>query len=241
MQDRYVGDIGDFAKYSLLRALSAGQRLGIAWYLFPDEGHNEDGKHISYLSAPEKWRSKDPGVFDAMKNLVKAKQRSVSAVVSSGALDLVASHSDLLFYSSASFHERQQFRLQWRDTMLAKLNNCDIIFADPDNGLCEDNKFKPYNRLCWKRLAIAEANLLAEGRTAVFYHHNSRRRGGHAMEINYWMGQLRGCSFAVRYRALSARTFFVVNAKEQHFHAARSWAARFGDKAEFVTLISNRG
>ena len=33
MQDRYTGDIGDFAKYGLLRALEAGHRLGVAWYL----------------------------------------------------------------------------------------------------------------------------------------------------------------------------------------------------------------
>ncbi len=37
MQNRYVGDIGDYAKYSLLRALSRGCKLGVSWYLFPDE------------------------------------------------------------------------------------------------------------------------------------------------------------------------------------------------------------
>ena len=30
MQDQYVGDIGDFAKYALLRRLSEGKRLGVA-------------------------------------------------------------------------------------------------------------------------------------------------------------------------------------------------------------------
>ena len=30
MQDRYVGDIGDFAKYGLLRAVSEGKKLGDA-------------------------------------------------------------------------------------------------------------------------------------------------------------------------------------------------------------------
>lgn len=37
MQNRYVGDIGDFAKYGLLWALSPQKRLGVAWYLYPDE------------------------------------------------------------------------------------------------------------------------------------------------------------------------------------------------------------
>src|SRR5690348_3816657 len=53
MQDRYVGDVGDFAKYGLLRRLTgrAGERkvrLGVVWCLFPDEAHNNDGRHISY-------------------------------------------------------------------------------------------------------------------------------------------------------------------------------------------------
>ena len=42
MQDRYAGDIGDFVKLGLLRALSSGCKLGIAWYRFPDEDHNGD-------------------------------------------------------------------------------------------------------------------------------------------------------------------------------------------------------
>ena len=42
MQNRYVGDIGDFGKYGLLRAHFGRKyqiplRLGVVWYLFPDE------------------------------------------------------------------------------------------------------------------------------------------------------------------------------------------------------------
>lgn len=46
MQDRYTGDSGDYIKYVLLRALSLGLKLGVAWYLYPDEDHNSDGKHV---------------------------------------------------------------------------------------------------------------------------------------------------------------------------------------------------
>ena len=34
-------------KYGLLRPLADGQHLGVAWYLFPDEDHNDDGRHTS--------------------------------------------------------------------------------------------------------------------------------------------------------------------------------------------------
>ena len=43
---RYVGDIGDYLKFGLLRALSPGHRLGVASWLYPDENHNRDGRHI---------------------------------------------------------------------------------------------------------------------------------------------------------------------------------------------------
>ena len=45
MQNQYVGDIGDFGKYGLLRAISGDPlRLGVVWYLFPDEPPKEPGK-----------------------------------------------------------------------------------------------------------------------------------------------------------------------------------------------------
>ena len=58
MQNRYVGDVGDFAKYALLRRLAGSLeerpiRLGIVWCLYPDESHNSDGSHVSYLRRPE--------------------------------------------------------------------------------------------------------------------------------------------------------------------------------------------
>ena len=53
MQNRYTGDIGDFAKYGLLRALCPGHRLGVAWYLYPDESHNEDGTPRFAESKPD--------------------------------------------------------------------------------------------------------------------------------------------------------------------------------------------
>lgn len=46
MQNRYVGDIGDFGKLGLLRQLhKTGLSIGVNWYLTPDETHNGDGWH----------------------------------------------------------------------------------------------------------------------------------------------------------------------------------------------------
>jgi hypothetical protein len=56
MQDRYAGDIGDFGKFALLRALEgAGLSVGVNWYktdTAPDEnttmGNTEFRKNMSH-------------------------------------------------------------------------------------------------------------------------------------------------------------------------------------------------
>jgi hypothetical protein len=51
MQHRFVGDIGDYIKISILRGLAPGARLGVAWWLHPEQTHNNDGQHVDYLDS----------------------------------------------------------------------------------------------------------------------------------------------------------------------------------------------
>jgi hypothetical protein len=60
MHNRYVGDIGDYVKLGILCTLSPKYRLGVAWWLFLDEVHNDDGRHIGYLPRSEEWRRYNP-------------------------------------------------------------------------------------------------------------------------------------------------------------------------------------
>jgi len=32
----------------------------LAWYHVPDEGHNDDGRHIGYTAQPETYSALDP-------------------------------------------------------------------------------------------------------------------------------------------------------------------------------------
>ena len=86
MQNRYVGDIGDYLKLGILRALSPGYRLGVAWWLFPDEAHNGHGRHIGYLNRPEQWPHFDPDLFDILAGVVSSGQRNVRALEPSNIL-----------------------------------------------------------------------------------------------------------------------------------------------------------
>ena len=71
MQNKYVGDIGDYVKLAILRALSPGYRIGIAWWLVVDEHQKKDGRHTSYLCEPEKWRRFDPSLFDGLRQICR--------------------------------------------------------------------------------------------------------------------------------------------------------------------------
>ncbi|WP_432447838.1 hypothetical protein [Aliiroseovarius marinus] len=231
MQNRYVGDVGDFAKYSFLNAMSEGRQLGVAWYLFPDEAHNGDGSHISYLERADEWRSKDPQVFDALRAIVNSGERSVSGLQNSGALQAAVYADEVLDFTSASHTRREQWRREWFARTADRLKHCDLVFCDPDNGLYPDRRYKHCNKQMWKRQPLEEAVFLSAGRPAVFYHHNTRFVGGHEAEIRHWMQQL-VASFAVRARAFSSRTFFVVNADEGMRRRAEVWCKRFGPKYE---------
>jgi hypothetical protein len=91
MQDRYVGDAGDFAKYGLLRHLAgvcdrmSERSLGIIWYLVDDESHNRDGRHLAYLRAPA-LRDCDPDLRVILKQLLETGERSVSVIEQGGVL-----------------------------------------------------------------------------------------------------------------------------------------------------------
>lgn len=234
MQNRYVGDIGDYAKYALLRALSPGYRLGVAWYLYPDEGHNADGKHVSYLSAPDKWRGYDPALFDSMKKMVESGQRSVNAVRRAGVLPGAAFSEEPLVSPGQGLAVRRQWRVDWFDKLRNDLGKSSIVFADPDNGLCSDEKFS-YGRLKdWKRLPLSEALALSQDRTGILYHHNSRWPGGHLAEIQYWLARLDGPSLALRWRAYSPRTFFVVNFDDVILDRVEKLAERWAPHFELV-------
>src|SRR5512140_547619 len=94
MQDRYAGDVGDFGKFAVLRALATDRALGVCWYRCSGAGEaNNDGRHVAYLDQPERYRALDPGAFDAMANVVRS-ERSLGALEACGLLPGATYHGD---------------------------------------------------------------------------------------------------------------------------------------------------
>jgi hypothetical protein len=64
-------------------------------------------------------------------------------------------------------------------------------------------------------MPLAELKEFAQGRCAVIYHHNTRRRGGHDAEVDHWLKMIEVPCLAVRATSYSPRTFFVVNPSKE--------------------------
>lgn len=211
MQDRYAGDVGDFVKLGLLRALSSGRQLGVAWYRYPDESHNGDGRHITYLDQPHRYEHLDPALFRHLRNITK-DARSINSLlpVLEGAISSDASVDSGMI----SARERRNWRTAWFKHVMESLSPCDLVFADPDNGIIDDAGWRRGRKEFGKQMPLAEVQELAKGRCAVIYHHNTRRRGGHDAEVDHWLGEVGMPGLAVRATAFSPRTFFVLNPSE---------------------------
>jgi len=135
MQNRYVGDIGDFSKYFLLRELSqSGLKIGLNWYFTePTEkelkNNSGDGKHTDYLIADKyNIRNADPELFDNLRTLVVKNIRSISSLAKFGILPRINN-----FFAEPV--ELRNERESWFNRSLATLKECDKMFCDPDNGI----------------------------------------------------------------------------------------------------------
>ena len=188
MQDRYAGDLGDFLKFGLLGRLappdSPWPRLGVIWYRTADEAHNADGKHIAYLTPGHRsaglLRQLDPDLYDRLARVVSAGQRSTAALASAGVLgaqtrffgDLL----DLADLPASARQARQARRRSWTQRALAATAGCDLIFADPDNGIRPARHPVPAHRTrAVKHAYLSELAAFARrGQSVIVYHHADR-------------------------------------------------------------------
>ena len=214
MQHRYVGDVGDFVKMGLLRSLQVGRRLGVAWWLFPDETNKRDGRHITYFQRHPEWRDLDAALFDGLARIVQSGDRQISALQNPAFLPNASFCGEVIPTDTST--GRLVSRAAWFQRVKDALVGCNLVFVDPDNGL-EPMSLKPGATAAGKCVSLAQLRSLSEpGRTLIVYHHQSRRKGGHLAEIDYLAERLRNIGFgtvdAVRSRPYSPRAFFILDA-----------------------------
>jgi hypothetical protein len=181
MQNRYVGDVGDYGKYALLRHLCASDtgnslHLAVSWYLFPDEILNNDGRHISYLKDPE-FAKLDPSLHTALDSIVSAGRRHVYHVFRYGCLPkstVFFSQPISLGVTHAGPEERIRYRDTWLKAGIQQTQNCELVFFDPDNGLEIPSVPKDHPKagkyVYWDELSA----FWSRGDTLLIYHHLNR-------------------------------------------------------------------
>lgn len=171
MQNRYAGDIGDFGKLGLLRALRAsGLSVGVNWYLVPNENHNDDGRFVQYLR-DDSFRQCDEELWMKLNRIVSG-ERNVSVIQNAHLLDAVY-FPDVLDFSGKTKAERKADREMWHAKALAELSGVDLVFVDPDNGLLvpsADGKRKENKYVTPKELA----DYYKQGSSVVYYQHKAR-------------------------------------------------------------------
>lgn len=172
MKNQYVGDIGDFGKYSMLRAfVDAGVKVGVNWYLTENDGSN-DGKFTDYLNKG-KMRRYCPEIFDALIDIADKKDKSVTDIEDSGILPGVRFYSDIL-KPDGTPGDREQERSRWFQESMHELADSELIFMDPDNGLLESDD--PTKLGGEKYVLPSEVeSYFIEGHNVVYYCHKGRR------------------------------------------------------------------
>jgi len=225
MQDRYAGDVGDFGKFAVLRALAPGRTLGVCWYRNAGHGEaNNDGRHVAYLDRPALYRDLDPVAFDAMARVVRT-QRSLRALEACALLPGAIYHGE-------EVPRARDARLAWGARLVAAMASRDLVFTDADNGL-------EWSSLTPKCVARDEVRALRRrGRALLLYHHSTRRAGGAAADFGHfarWALELGARSVeAVRLRPYSSRFYLLVDGDHELSTRLRAVAARWGaDLAEY--------
>ena len=174
MQDRYTGDLGDFSKLGILRALqNAGLSIGVNWYLTPDENHNGDGRHVKYLNR-EEYKACDETLWLELKNIVENNHRKVCHLENENILQ-ARFYSERLDFTGKTKTEREWKRKLWHKKALIALAGNDMVFVDPDNGLIvssavgkpKENKYVLYDEL---------EDYYAQQSSVIYYQHKARKQ-----------------------------------------------------------------
>lgn len=244
MQNRYVGDIGDYVKLAILRELAPGRSLGVVWWLFPNEDHNADGSHRKYLEQHTEWKRFDPGLFEALLEINKQNELDVSALEKASGFRNAVFVSDPVPCEIRPFTQRPTERNRWLGKIKERLKDCDLVFLDPDNGIASE-RLKLTQRCAGKSVTIGDIKALQDNnRAMVVYHHQTHFKGGHSSEIHLLSERLKESgihvSGALRAKPWSPRLFFILNGDRELHDRAKSIAEKWGSLISWHPDLTNR-
>ena len=220
MNDCFVADIGDFAKYGLLRALcspntSDGQSflsLGVVWYRTPNQSRvpcvgNTDKVTRKYLVPSahnlERFAACDPHVYSRLQG------------INSGPLSVEAVREQEVLPQGTVFVEdvvTVRHRAVYLGTALTAMAPCEVVFLDPDNGIIDT--FAYLSDRSVEHCYLDEIQQFGTlGKSLVVYQHfdrNSRAEDAIADRLDDLVGLAPDRRpFALRWHRVQGRAFLV--------------------------------
>jgi len=221
MKNQYLGDIGDFGKYGLLRFLSSkGLAIGVNWYLTPDDG-GPAGRYTNYLSK-DKNRKYDEELFDLLQTIVQNPKKNIGMIKESKLILNAVLFDRLLAPGSVrKIEDRRKLRQEWHASALNNLKDAALIFADPDNGLSEKS---PGSVISSKYAFPTElADYYRRGQDVVYYCHKGRRTMAAWNDARMEMKkQVSDCSiFTLTFHRGTQRSYIFVTHPERRDSYAR--------------------
>jgi hypothetical protein len=220
VKHQYFGDINDYRKYGLLRALhgSGDLKILVTWMLTSDDG-GRDGRRRSYLGEPDRWRKHDPLLFDGLAGLVRSARRlDVSLIEQSGLLHSATYHRELV-------PDLRSMRDSWRNRLLVAAAGVDLVFFDPDNGV--EIASRPVGRkgsskyVSWNEIE----GIWAAGSSVLVYQHFPRRsRNDFIIQGRSLLRERTGACLVQAYR--TPHVLFLLAAQKRHADRFREVARR---------------
>ena len=174
MKNQYVGDIGDYGKYGLLRFLAKqGIKIGINWYLTEDD-KSADGKFTGYLKQSEEQHC-DSELFDKLKEIASRADKNVQMIEASGIIPNASFFKAALRNTGSDARAKRINRRLWFNNSTLLLKEAELIFADPDNGITY--RKTAANKDSEKYVLPEEiVEYYHSGKNVVFYCHKGRRK-----------------------------------------------------------------
>ena len=173
MKNQYLGDIGDYGKYGLLRFLAKkGVKIGVNWYL--TEKEDCFGKAREYIKREDEFRPYDPKLFELMKAVQSG--RNVARVKELDIIPGAKYFDEPLTTDDLPAKERKAARDRWHGRALAALFGTQLVFADPDVGTLRDPKLVSRKGAEHYALTSELAGYYRRGQDVVYYCHRARRR-----------------------------------------------------------------
>lgn len=206
MQDRYAGDVGDYGKLALLRAMEAqGFKLGINWYRTETAAYeiHDDGKY----RIPKVFAECDPQLSAALNAIFdSADSRSVQKLEQANLLRCKYFVHDLV-------PRANQERFDWHRQALAHFADCDLVFLDPDNGL-NVKSVKPGSQKSVKYVWIDEiTDYVRAKKSVIFYNHRPRKKAdAYFSEYSARLAAMEKPVYVLTFPRRSIRDYFIIPA-----------------------------